>query len=83
MIVTWDEHKRLVNIARHEMDFADLDEAFFESAIFRRSHSRRWLAIGNSAHGLISVVFATLGQEAISVVSMRPASRKERKLADG
>ena len=65
------------------MDFANLDEAFFESAIFRCSHSRRWLAIGKSAHGLISVVFATLGQEAISVVSMRPASRKERKLADG
>lgn len=30
MRIVWDEHKRLVNIDRHGMDFADLDEAFFE-----------------------------------------------------
>jgi len=83
MIITWDEKKRLVNLTRHETDFADLDFAFFDHAIIRRSHSGRWLAIGSSAYGLISVAFATLGQEAISVISMRPASRKERKLADG
>ena len=83
MIITWDEPKRQVNITRHAMDFADLDVAFFENAIIRRSYSGRWLAIGRSVNGVISVVFATLGQEAISVISMRPASRKERKLADG
>jgi uncharacterized DUF497 family protein len=83
MIITWDEPKRQTNIARHAMDFADLDLAFFDNAIIRRSHSRRWLAIGRNANGLIAVVFATLGQEAISVISMRPASRQERKLADG
>jgi uncharacterized DUF497 family protein len=31
-------------------------------------------------NGVISVVFATLGLEEISVNSMRPASKKERRL---
>jgi uncharacterized DUF497 family protein len=38
MIITWDEPKRQINIARHAMDFADLDPAFFDNAIIRRSH---------------------------------------------
>jgi uncharacterized DUF497 family protein len=32
---------------------------------------------------VIAVVFATLGSEAISVVSMRRADRKERSLLNG
>jgi len=83
MRIVWDEPKRLVNIARHKMDFADLDPAFFGHATIRPSHSGRWLAIGSSADGLISVVFTRWGQEAVSLVSMRPASRSERKLIDG
>lgn len=38
------------------------------------------MAIGRLADGTIAVVFATLGTEAVSVISMRPASRKERNL---
>lgn len=78
-----DEPKRLVNIARHEMDFADLDYAFFENATIRRSDSGRSLAIGYNAGRLVAIVFTLLGREAVSLVSMRPASRKERKLIDG
>ncbi len=32
------------------------------------------------ANGVISIVFAVLGLEGLSVISMRPASKKERKL---
>jgi uncharacterized DUF497 family protein len=28
MKIVWDEPKRLANLARHGMDFADLDETF-------------------------------------------------------
>jgi uncharacterized DUF497 family protein len=41
------------------------------------------LASRRHAHGsagVIVVVFVTLGKEAVSVISMRPASRNERKL---
>jgi hypothetical protein len=31
--IVWDEPKRLANIARHGMDFVDLDEAFFEGSV--------------------------------------------------
>jgi uncharacterized DUF497 family protein len=32
------------------------------------------------ANGVIAVIFFALGAEAVSVISMRPASRQERKL---
>jgi uncharacterized DUF497 family protein len=79
MIITWDEPKRRANIAEHRMDFADLDQAFFEAAAYRRAHSRRLLAVGVISNQTIAVVFATLGSEGISIISMRPASKKERK----
>ena len=40
----------------------------------------RWAGIGRNIRGVIVVVFVSLGKEAISVISMRPASRNERKL---
>jgi hypothetical protein len=83
MRIVWDEPKRISNLANHGFDFADLEGAFFESAVIRPSHSGRFRAIGPSAHGLIAVVFAPLGSEAISVISMRRASRNERKLIHG
>ena len=36
--------------------------------------------IGPNASGIICVVFATLGTEAVSVISMRPARLDERRL---
>jgi uncharacterized DUF497 family protein len=65
------------------MDFADLDEAFFDAAVIVPVKSGRMAAVGRHHSGIILVVFALLGTEAFSVVSMRPASRKERRLIDG
>jgi uncharacterized DUF497 family protein len=42
----------------------------------------RYRAIGWLGDELVTVVFSPLGTEAISVISMRAASRKERKLRD-
>jgi len=39
-----------------------------------------WAGIGKNIRGVIVVVFVKLGVEAVSVISMRPASRNERKL---
>jgi uncharacterized DUF497 family protein len=65
------------------MDFADLDEAFFESSVIVPGKSGRLIAVGRHRNGIILVVFVKLGTEAFSVISMRPASRKERRLIDG
>jgi uncharacterized DUF497 family protein len=82
MKIVWDEPKRLANLDKHELDFADLNETFFDNALVIPSHNRskRWVAIGVSIRGVIVVVFARLGREGVSIISMRPANRSERKL---
>lgn len=80
MKIVWDEPKRLANIAKHGLDFADLDVTFFDAALVQPTHNNRYRAIGPNVHGVISVVFATLGKEGISLISMRPARKDERKL---
>jgi len=81
MNIVWDEAKRLANLAKHRLDFADLNETFFDNALIVTSHSRskRWVAVGVNIRGVIVVVFARLGLEGVSVISMRPANRRERK----
>jgi uncharacterized protein len=83
MRIVWDEPKRLANLASHGMDFADLDEAFFEGSVIVPAKSGRQIAVGRHRSGIILVVFVALGTEGPSVVSMRPARRKERRLIDG
>jgi len=83
MRIVWDESKRLINIARHEMDFADLTEAFFETSFVRSAKHGRLIAVGRLMNGVVAAIFVTLGTEGIGVISMRPASRKERRLIDG
>ena len=79
MIITYDEHKRIENLKKHGFDFDDLTVEFFAEATIASAKNRRLIAIGFMHDGVISTVFANLGSEAISVVPMRPASRKERK----
>ena len=79
-IILWDEPKRQRNLDKHGLDFADLDECFFLEAITAPAKDSRYIAIGRLADGTIAVVYALLGSEAVSVISMRPASRKERSL---
>jgi uncharacterized DUF497 family protein len=80
MKILWDERKRLANLDKHGLDFADLNETFFDNALVLPSYNRRWRGIGKTIRGVVVVVFVTLGKEAVSVISMRPASRHERKL---
>lgn len=80
VLIVWDEPKRQRNIVRHKLDFADLDEWFFLDAVTIPAKENRYMAIGRLDDGTMAVVFATLGTEGVSVISMRPASRKERSL---
>ncbi len=87
MKIVWDEPKRQTNIAMHGFDLADAESFDWETAIVLPGHRRegtrpRYRAIGWLGHELVTVVFSPLGAEAISVISLRPASRAERKLHD-
>lgn len=84
MLITWDEPKRLSNLDKHGFDFADLDEEFFGAASIVPAKERRFMAIGSfRGEVIVAVVFAPLGSEAVSVISMRRADRKERSLING
>ncbi|MEH2492579.1 BrnT family toxin [Bradyrhizobium sp. AZCC 2230] len=80
MKIVWDEPKRRANLDKHGMDFADLNETFFDNALVLATYGNRWRAIGINSRGVVSVIFATRGTEGVSIVSMRPASKKEREL---
>ena len=80
MKIVWDEPKHLANLDKHGLDFADLNETFFDDALVLPTYNKRWAGIGKNVRGVIVVVFVTLGKEAVSVISMRPASKNERKL---
>ena len=84
MIVTWDSAKRLANLDKHGLDFADLELEFFLNSVVAPVRDRRFKAIGSTRGGrVIVVIFAPLGTESVSVISMRPANRKERSLLHG
>jgi uncharacterized DUF497 family protein len=52
---------------------------FFEGARIEPGHSRRMKAIGLFRGRIVTVVFKPLGTEAVTLVTMRIASRKERR----
>lgn len=82
MKIVWDEPKRISNLAKPGLDFASLHEGFFAEAAIVPAKQGRWLAVGKLMDGSIAVIFATLGTEAISIVSMRPANQAERRLVE-
>lgn len=80
MEIVWDEIKRQANLDKHRLDFADLDNEFFDQAlIFPAKYGRRQ-AIGELEPGMIVVIFTMLGSEGLSVISMGPANKKEKDL---
>ncbi len=80
MNIVWDERKRLANIAKHGFDFEDVSMAFFEAAVIVPAKLNRMKAIARWGNGIVTVVFFRLGRQGLSLISMRPADRNERKL---
>ncbi|WP_062224482.1 MULTISPECIES: BrnT family toxin [unclassified Aureimonas] len=82
MQIVWDEPKRERNLVKHGLDFAALTPDFFEAARVEIAKEGRFLAIGElDGVTILAVIFRPLGSEALSVISMRPASRIERSRA--
>jgi uncharacterized DUF497 family protein len=88
MIVTWDDAKRLTNLKTHGLDFADARDRFdFDDAVITPTYPgqdgrARFKAIGPLDERLVALVFSPLGSEAVSLISLRPASKSERKNYD-
>jgi hypothetical protein len=80
MIIVWDEPKRLANIEKHGLDFADLSLDFFDHAVIRPAKRGRLQAIGRLKDGVATVIFMHLGTQGLSIISMRTAHARERTL---
>jgi uncharacterized DUF497 family protein len=80
MKIMWDEPKRIKNLGKHDLDFGDLGIEFFSDALIVDARQPRLKAIGVLSDDVIAVIFVALGVEGISLISLRPASRKERNL---
>ncbi len=84
MKIVWDEPKRRANLEKHGFDFADVSELHWVNAVVEDGKPdaegrRRLKAIAYFRDGTAAVVFALLGTEAISIISFRPASDRERR----
>ena len=84
MNYSWDETKRQANKQIHGLDFAGIVRFQWKTAVLRPTYSgrfgsRRFMAIGRLDDDLVAGVFASLGREAISIVSLRRANRQERR----
>ena len=89
MRITWDEPKRIANLAKHGLDFSDYETCFdVETALELPARAsvtgrRRKTLVGWwSGRIVVAAIVSQLGREAIAIVSLRPASQKERDLYD-
>ena len=80
MQISFDEPKRQLNLSKHGLDLADIDVEYFANSIVVPAKLGRFMAIGVLSNDVIATVFAKLGSQGLSIVSMRAASRKERKV---
>jgi uncharacterized DUF497 family protein len=79
--ILWDEPKRRKVLAERGLDFADVTiEFLLEEATAVASKHGRLLVVGTLKGKPVAVIYSRLGTEALSIVTMRPPSRKERKL---
>jgi uncharacterized DUF497 family protein len=75
----WDDQKRELNLAKHDIDFDGATEVFYGPIILRRSdrnNEERWTALGYSENRLIVVVF-TRREDVIRIISARRARKNE------
>ncbi len=87
MKLVWDEPKRLANLEKHGLDFADVVLFGWSDALIEASRIEdgrlRLKAIGYFEAGVAVVIYVEMGREAISIISFRPASAKERQRLHG
>ena len=86
----WNPRKAHDNLLKHKISFARAAEVFLDPhaiSIFDKTHSNdedRWITIGNTQNGILTVVVHTFkeihyDQISIRIISARKATQKESK----
>ena len=81
IIFEWDERKRLVNLAKHGIDFVEAKDIWANDALEApspRYGEERFIAYGILDDRIIAVVFMRQGQR-LRLISARRARDYERK----
>ena len=84
MIFEWDPAKNLSNFKKHGFDFAEAEELFrgvlIVDADTREDYGeKRWTGIGVIRARAAHVVFTERLPETIRIISLRKATRREKK----
>lgn len=80
----WDENKNRQNIKKHGFDFADAEEIFSGIVLFwpdvRKDYGEScWTGIGTIRGRTVVVAFTERDPQIIRIISLRKATRRERK----
>lgn len=84
MVVEWDEEKAESNLEKHGVRFEDAAKLFDEENdfldAFDEDHSideERYIAIGPTRAGVLTVVYTERGEETMRLISARRANSRE------
>ncbi len=83
MVFEWDEAKRLTNIIKHGYDFSDAQRVAWNRALVAqvqdvRGEERK--LVYAPLDGRLIVIIYTLRDDAMRLISMRAANRRERDI---
>ena len=87
VIYEWDERKRIGNLEKHGLDFADAWKVFEASVKVTlpvphtESGEVRWMDVAEAA-GVVLVLVYTMRGDSVRNISFRNAKRKERRMFD-
>ena len=81
MLYEWDEGKRVLNLIKHSVDFAEIEDFDWDTATIAPSPRRgemRYSALGWIENRLHHVVYVERG-EYVRIISLRKAGRRETR----
>ena len=81
----WDEAKWRENLRKHGVDFSIVERFEWENAVIfedirERYDEQRWVAFGPIGSKLHALVFTARDEDVTRVISLREATKRERKL---
>jgi len=83
-VITWDEEKRRANLRKHGFDFVDAEEAFagvtYTYEDDRMAYGEQRFVTLSLLRGVAVSIVHTEEGDHIHVISMRKATKRERKI---
>lgn len=86
MVYEWDERKRTANLEKHGLDFTRADLVFESglkvTVVSEKGGEEPQFVDYAEFEGVLVALVYTLRNDAVRLISLRPAKRKERRAYD-